>query len=103
MATQPLLPTVDDLDHTVQSAADKLGVSTRTLHRYIADGKLLAYRVGDGRLRFRTSDLDALVNPARVDPLDAAVERVVAAAPTLTPTQRDRLAALLHSPGEVRA
>lgn len=44
-------------------AADYLGVTDRTLRRYVASGQLPAYRLGSRLLRFRQSDLDALLRP----------------------------------------
>jgi excisionase family DNA binding protein len=47
----------------ILQAAARTGYSTRTLRRYVATGKLPAYRTTDTagvRLRFRTEDLDAL-------------------------------------------
>lgn len=44
-------------------AADYLGVTDRTLRRYVAAGDLPAYRLGPRLLRFRQSDLDALLRP----------------------------------------
>lgn len=42
-------------------AADYLGFSERSLRRYIAEGRLPAYRLGPRQLRFKRADLDALV------------------------------------------
>lgn len=44
-------------------AADYLGVTERTLRRYVASGQLPAYRLGPRLLRFKQSDLDALLQP----------------------------------------
>lgn len=44
-------------------AAEYLGVTDRTLRRYVASGDLPAYRLGPRLLRFRQSDLDALMRP----------------------------------------
>jgi excisionase family DNA binding protein len=46
---------------TIKYAAEYLDVSTRTIERYIAIGKLDAYRVGDRLVRVHQRDLDALV------------------------------------------
>jgi len=49
---------------SVQKAAESLGVSESTIRRYISDGRLLAYRLGDERLiRIRRQDLDKLLSP----------------------------------------
>ncbi len=56
---------------TISETADQLSVSTRTVRRYIADGKLRAYLVADtGRLRVKASDLNALL--VLVGPHDGA-------------------------------
>lgn len=65
-----------------------------TLRKYIAEGRLPASRVGH-RIRLRQSDLDALLTPVGTDPIDLTVERLVAAAPELTPEQVTRLRAAL--------
>jgi len=61
---------VDDLASTVQSdwlgidgAAAYLGVSVRTVRRYLATGKLQAHRLSGRGLRFRREDLDAYLRP----------------------------------------
>ena len=48
---------------SVQAAAEQLGVSTRTIRRYIASGRLLAYRVGPTLIRIDPGDLDRLARP----------------------------------------
>lgn len=47
---------------TAQAAA-YLGVCTKTLRRYVSDGRLNAYRVGPRNLRYLVSELDALARP----------------------------------------
>ncbi len=51
MDTEPLL--------TLQEVADRLRVSTRTVHRYIKAGRLTVLRTPGGLLRFRAVDVDA--------------------------------------------
>lgn len=65
-----------------------------TLRSWIAQGKLPAYKTGS-RVKVLRTDLDALVRPAGGDPVDAAIENLVAAAPPLTPEQVRRLRGLL--------
>lgn len=48
----------------IAEAAEYLGVSERTIRRYIADRKLRAYRIAGVRLVFKKSDLDALITDA---------------------------------------
>lgn len=45
---------------TRRVAADYLGVSERTIDRYIETGRLPAYRLGVRSIRIRIADLDAL-------------------------------------------
>lgn len=49
---------------SLESAATRLSVSSRTLRRQAAAGKLKVYRVG-GQLRVRTDDTDKLATPLR--------------------------------------
>jgi excisionase family DNA binding protein len=49
---------------TVNDAADYLGLSTRTIRRWIADGVIAAYRVGPAMIRIDLNELDEL--PQRV-------------------------------------
>jgi excisionase family DNA binding protein len=39
-------------------AAERLGVSTRTVHRWVKDGKLRALKSPGGQLRFDPDDID---------------------------------------------
>ena len=50
-----------------QEAARRLGVTTRTLYRFIDQGDLAAYRMGRV-IRLRTADLDAFLDAARIRP-----------------------------------
>jgi excisionase family DNA binding protein len=55
-ATRPLL--------TIRETAARLALSTRTVHRYIAEGKLKAYRVGGEKtIRIKQEDADGLLEP----------------------------------------
>lgn len=44
-------------------AVEYIGVTDRTLRRYVAEGKLPAYRLGTRLLRFKQADLDNLLRP----------------------------------------
>ena len=44
---------------TVSQAAKRTGLGERTLHRYIAEGNLVAYRAGRA-IRLRPQDVDNL-------------------------------------------
>jgi excisionase family DNA binding protein len=48
---------------SIQAAADKYNISTRTIRRYIAAGRLPAYRVGPSLVRIDLDDLDRLARP----------------------------------------
>ncbi len=48
---------------TLTAAAEYLDVSERTLRRYIAEGRLPAYRLGKRQIRIEVADLDKLVQP----------------------------------------
>lgn len=46
---------------TQAEAADYLGVTTRTVRQYVADGVLPAYRLGSKHLRYDQAEVDALL------------------------------------------
>lgn len=48
---------------TLQSAADRLAIDTRTLRRWIAAGRLEAYRTGPRLIRLDVDEVDALLSP----------------------------------------
>lgn len=50
---------------TVAEAADLLHVNQSTIRRWIREGKLPAYRIGERRLALRVADLDQVVSPVR--------------------------------------
>lgn len=47
---------------SLKEAADRVGVSVKTIRRRIADGQLPAYRTGR-ILRIKRADLEALMQP----------------------------------------
>lgn len=47
---------------TLQQGSDKTNLSVRTLRRYIAEGRLTAYRAGRA-IRLKPEDVDALFTP----------------------------------------
>lgn len=53
-----------------RAAADYLGVSHETLRRWADDKKIRHVRLPSGQLRFRRSDLDAVLQP--IEPSEAA-------------------------------
>lgn len=54
---------------SVQTAADELEVTNRTIYRFINDGKLAAYRIGRV-YRIRRQDLDSFLDAAELQPGD---------------------------------
>ena len=88
---------------TSAEAAAQYGVTEKTIQRRIVSGELRAYRLrSKGPFRIDQEDLDKLLKPVTTgDSTEAYIDRLVAAAPTLTDDQRSRIAALLRSGGEV--
>jgi len=66
MATPPRARAARPEYESLDSAATRLSVSSRTLRRQAAAGKIKVYRVG-GQLRVRTDDTDRLATPLRPD------------------------------------
>ena len=62
MSLPPDLPHRSSL-MTMRQVASYLVVTERTVRRFIRAGRLRAYRVGR-QLRFRPSDVDAMLSPA---------------------------------------
>lgn len=79
---------------TLQEAVAEGYGAYSTLRSWIAQGKLPASKTGS-RVKILRSDLDALARPVGVDPIEVAIEHLVAAAPPLTPEQTRRLRDLL--------
>ena len=50
---------------TVEESADRLGVSKKSIRRWIADGTLPAFRINGHMIRIDPDDLDRLVQPIR--------------------------------------
>lgn len=48
---------------TIESAAELLATSTRTVRRYISQGLLPAYRLGPRQIRVKHDDVLALLVP----------------------------------------
>jgi excisionase family DNA binding protein len=48
---------------TLAEAASRFNVSTRTLRRWVADGRLPAWRVGPRMIRVAPADVAALARP----------------------------------------
>lgn len=52
---------------STQEAARRLGVTPRTLYRFVDEGSLAAYKMGRV-FRLKQSDVDAFIEQARVQP-----------------------------------
>ncbi|MGH3261435.1 MAG: helix-turn-helix transcriptional regulator [Trebonia sp.] len=50
---------------TIATAAERLGLSTKSVRRRIADGTLPAYRIGPRLIRLDSADVDRLL-PRRI-------------------------------------
>lgn len=48
---------------SVENAAHYLGVSTKTIRRYIAAGRVTGYRTGPRLIRVDLNELDAMLRP----------------------------------------
>lgn len=48
---------------SIPHAADYLGVSTKTIRRYIAAGRVTGYRTGPRLIRVDLNELDAMLRP----------------------------------------
>lgn len=55
---------ITDIDYlTVTQCAERFGVTDSSIRRWIAQGRLPAYRLGSQQLRVRADDLDAILVP----------------------------------------
>lgn len=80
-----------------EHAALKRGCSTRTIDRYIRDGLIATRKAGAKHVQVSLADVDRLDQAETLDPaLRSHVRAVVAAWPTLTQGQIDRVAILLR-------
>jgi excisionase family DNA binding protein len=52
---------------STQEAARRLGITTRTLYRFVDEGHLPAYRMGRV-FRLKQADVDAFIESSRVEP-----------------------------------
>lgn len=52
---------------STQGAARRLGITPRTLYRFIDQGELPAYRMGRV-IRVKASDIEAFIEQARIEP-----------------------------------
>lgn len=79
---------------TLQEAVAEGFGAYSTLRLWIAQGKLPAYKTGK-RVKVLREDLEALAVPVRANPVDHAIDKLVAAAPSLSDEQTRRLRELL--------
>jgi excisionase family DNA binding protein len=52
---------------STKSAAERLGITARTLYRFIDEGQIAAYKFGRV-LRLQQADVDAFIEANRVEP-----------------------------------
>ena len=82
--------------YSVAQAAAALGVGHSTVWRWIASGKLPAYRVGPKNIRIKKQDLDNVIQPARPNrkdtsrPVDTMPVYTMLDIPPLTEEERQR-------------
>lgn len=48
---------------SINAAAEYAGVSTRTIRRYIASGRLTGYRIGPRLIKINLAEVDAMLSP----------------------------------------
>lgn len=93
---------------SVRTAAQKVGVSTTTIRKYVKSGKIPGYRVGDRVFRVSLNDVTKmLLAPVGGDQTSAVadakvgehIEKLLTEAPPLCDEQRARIAALITAGG----
>lgn len=87
--------TQDDL-LTVQQAAELLQMSTSTIWRWINQGDLPAYRLGQRRVRVRRGDVERIIRPRNNEALAATEDPEGVMPAPLTEEQRQRALATLE-------
>lgn len=48
---------------SINAAAEYAGVSTKTIRRYVAAGRLTGYRIGPRLIKINLAEVDALLRP----------------------------------------
>jgi excisionase family DNA binding protein len=84
---------------TVAQAAARLRVNKSTIRRWIDQGALPAYRVGQRRVALRESDIARLISPIRKPPAgaDGTATLEVPGGPRLTPAEQKQAAAAVDA------
>ena len=62
-----MAPSADIEWLSTQEAARRLGITTRTLYRFVDQGELPAYRMGRV-IRLQASDVDVFIEGSRIQP-----------------------------------
>jgi excisionase family DNA binding protein len=62
-----MAPSADIEWLSTQEAARRLGITTRTLYRFVDQGDLPAYRMGRV-IRLQGADIDAFIASSRIEP-----------------------------------
>ncbi len=57
---------------SVEAAAERLNIHSKTIRRYIAEGRITGYRVGGKLVRVAEADVDALIRPIPAAPASQA-------------------------------
>ena len=63
----PMAPSADIEWLSTQEAARRLGITTRTLYRFVDQGDLPAYRMGRV-IRLKATDIDSFIDGSRIEP-----------------------------------
>jgi excisionase family DNA binding protein len=66
--TLPRMVTFDTEYVSRAQAAELLGITTRTLSRYVRQGTITAYRIPGGQLRFRRVEVLGLIRAVDEEP-----------------------------------
>ncbi len=59
----PLIEETQRRIASINAAAEYAGVSTKTVRRYIASGRLTGYRIGPRLIKIDLAEVDALLSP----------------------------------------
>ena len=62
-----MAPSADIEWLSTQEAARRLGITTRTLYRFVDQGELAAYRMGRV-IRLQAADIDDFITRSRIEP-----------------------------------